>query len=171
MKRSLILLSIALLGACTHMGAGPRASASLASRSGSTAAGTVAFTQRGDSVRVRLDITGVGPNTVHGFHVHEIGDCSSADASSAGGHFNPTSAPHGGRSDATHHSGDFGNVTADARGEIHEEFTVNFITVGEGPSSVIGRSVVLHADPDDLKSQPAGNSGKRIACGVLTLAQ
>lgn len=171
MKSTLILFSFALLGACTHMGAGPRATANLEPRSGSTASGTVTFAPAGEAVRVRVDVTGVAPNSVHGFHVHENGDCSAADASSAGGHFNPTGAPHGGRSDATRHSGDFGNVTANASGEIHEEFTISFVTTGEGASSVIGRSVVLHQDPDDLKSQPAGNSGKRIACGVITLAQ
>lgn len=171
MKKITLLFSFTFLAACSHMATGPAAVANLESRSGSTARGRVDFMTRGDAVQVRLDITGVAPNSTHGIHIHENGDCSAADASSAGGHFNPTGAPHGGRTDASHHAGDFGNVTANAAGEIREEFRVDFITLGAGPTSAIGRSVVLHADPDDLKSQPAGNSGKRIACGVITLAQ
>lgn len=171
MKKTITFLTVALFAACSHMSSGPTATANLESRSGSTAAGRATFTQSGQAVRLHLDITGVSANTQHGFHVHEIGDCSSADATSAGAHFNPTGAPHGGRTDTAHHAGDFGNVMSNAAGEIRQDFTVDFISVTEGPSSVVGRSIVLHASPDDLKTQPSGNSGARIACGVITLAQ
>src|SRR5687767_10694083 len=114
MKKTITLLSFALIAACSHVSSGPIATANMEPRSGSTAAGQATFTQSGDSVRLRLDITGVSANTQHGFHVHENGDCSSADASSAGAHFNPTGAPHGDRTDAAHHAGDFGNVMSNA---------------------------------------------------------
>ena len=167
MKRLIPVLI--LLAACAHR-VEPTATATLDARSGSTATGTVAFFNQADgSVRVRIDITGVAPG-VHGFHVHEKGDCSAADAMSAGAHFNPTSAPHAGPDDSMHHAGDFGNVTADATGEIHTEFVARSITLDSAASSAVGRAVVLHADPDDLTSQPAGNAGKRIACGVVRVA-
>jgi superoxide dismutase, Cu-Zn family len=143
-----------------------RATATLESRSGSNAAGTVTFTQFDDgSVRVRVDASGVTPGQ-HGFHVHEKGDCSAADASSAGPHFDPTGAPHGPHGPSTH-AGDFGNLTAGTNGTIGTEFVTRSITLTPGARSVLGRAVVLHADPDDLTSQPAGESGARIACGVI----
>ena len=79
-------------------------------------------------------------------------------------------APHAGPNESMHHAGDFGNVTADASGEIHTELVTRSITLDSGASSAVGRAVVLHADPDDLSSQPAGNAGKRIACGVVRMA-
>lgn len=172
MKRMIIpaIALVAVLGGCRTTSTVMQAEASLDPRSGSDAQGVVRMTEMADgTVRVRVDVTGVEPNSQHGFHVHENGDCSAPDASSAGGHFNPTGAAHGGPNDATKHAGDFGNLTSDSRGEIHEEFTVDFIQLTEGSRSAIGRAVVLHGGRDDLTSQPSGDSGARIACGVLRM--
>jgi Cu-Zn family superoxide dismutase len=139
---------------------------------GNQAAGTVRFTQEGeDSVRVVADLTGLAPNSTHGFHIHEFGDCSAPDASSAGGHFNPEGKPHGGPDAPQHHAGDLGNVTANEQGNAHLEITLHHVSVGSHPNPLLGRSVVLHAKADDLKSQPSGESGGRIACGVIGAAK
>jgi Cu-Zn family superoxide dismutase len=167
MKRSLIPISIALiLSACATRPMGPAASATLAPKSGSSSMGTVTFSQRGDGVMVTVDLTGLKPNAEHGFHVHEKGDCSSADAMSAGGHFNPMGKPHGAPT-GEHHAGDIPNIKTDAAGRARGSFEIHGLAVGSGPADVIGRSVVIHRDADDYKSQPAGNSGPRIACGVI----
>jgi Cu-Zn family superoxide dismutase len=115
-------------------------------------------------VRVEVDLNGATTG-IHGFHIHETGDCSAPDATSAGAHFNPSGAPHGSMSTATH-AGDFGNLTADSSGRINTEFSTRSITVAPGDRSVLGKAVLLHASPDDLTSQPSGNSGARVACGV-----
>ena len=128
--------------------------------------GTVSFSQKGDAVMVTVDISGLKPNGEHGFHVHEKGDCSAADAMSAGGHFNPLHAKHGAAT-GEHHAGDIPNLKADATGRARGSFEIAGLSVGGGAADVIGRSVVIHRDADDYKSQPAGNSGPRIACGVI----
>jgi Cu-Zn family superoxide dismutase len=162
---ALVLMTLTV--GCRSMGmGGAAATAILEPRSQSTASGTVTFTAlEGDRLRVQVDIVGVEPNGKHGFHVHETGDCSAPDASSAGGHFNPAGHPHAGRDESMRHAGDFGNVTANADGEIHEAFEVS----GElsGDSGILGKALVLHAAPDDLTTQPTGNSGARIACGTI----
>ena len=166
--KQLVLLSLALLllASCASMATGPSASATLSPTSGSTASGTVTFTTRSDGkVDVVVHITGV-PEGVHGFHIHDKGDCGD-NGNAAGGHFNPTSAPHAAPSAASHHAGDFGNVTADPQGVVHATYVADWITVATGPNSVIGRGVILHANPDDLTTQPTGNAGARIACGVV----
>ena len=118
------------------------------------------------NVEVVVDLTGVPPG-VHGFHIHEKGDCGNNGAN-AGGHFNPTGMVHGAPDAVSHHAGDFGNVTADANGEVHTRFTTHSISLTEGfSSSAIGHAVVLHEKADDLISQPSGNAGARIACGVV----
>ena len=164
-KLVLFSISILILGGCaTAMG--PSAGATLAPISGSNATGTVTFTELGDgSVEVRADLRGVPPG-VHGFHVHDKGDCGD-NGNAAGGHFNPTAAPHGAPDATSHHAGDFGNVTADANGIVSIRFTTRSITVEAGPNSVVGHAVILHANPDDLTTQPTGNAGGRIACGVV----
>jgi len=159
----LTLSATALLAACaTTPTSVPVAEAKLEARSGSTVAGTVSFTPVGDKVRIAARVSGLTPGE-HGFHVHESGDCSAADASSAKGHFNPAARPHG------EHAGDMMNLVADAAGNATFAAEVSQMSVTEGPAGIIGRSVVIHADPDDYKSQPAGNSGKRIACGTIHL--
>ena len=132
--------------------------------------GTVTFTEDADGVRVHAELAGLTPGQ-HGFHVHEFGDCSAADASSAGAHFNPTNQPHAGPDAVARHEGDMGNVEADASGNAKLDYVDHQISLTNDQQSVIGRSVVVHAKADDLKSQPAGDSGARIACGVIGRAK
>jgi Cu-Zn family superoxide dismutase len=165
-KLTLSALAILFFAACAHRSAGPMAMATLAPTTGSTAQGMVHFHELADgSVEVKADLTGV-PEGIHGFHVHDKGACGD-NGNAAGGHFNPSGASHGAPDAASHHAGDFGNVTADAKGEVHTTFTTKSITVSEGPNSVSGHAVILHAKEDDLQTQPTGNAGARIACGVV----
>jgi len=137
---------------------------------GSKVGGTVTFTEVADGVQVQAEITGLAPGN-HGFHVHEFGDCSAPDASSAGAHFNPTSKPHAGPDALERHVGDMGNVEADASGKAKLDYVDHQISLTNDQQSVIGRSVVVHAKADDLKSQPSGDSGARVACGVIGRAK
>jgi superoxide dismutase, Cu-Zn family len=137
---------------------------------GNKVSGTVTFTQVADGVQVRAEISGLTPGT-HGFHVHEFGDCSAPDAMSAGAHFNPTNKPHAGPDAAERHVGDMGNVQADASGNAKLDYVDHDISLGKDSKSVIGRSVIVHAQRDDLKSQPAGDAGARVACGVIGVAK
>jgi Cu-Zn family superoxide dismutase len=136
---------------------------------GNNISGTITFTSNPDGVLVKGDIHGLTPGK-HGFHIHECGDCSSADGSSAGGHFNPSNMPHGAPADMNRHEGDMGNIEADASGNAHIEYVDKMQTLN-GPNSIIGRGVIVHKDADDLKSQPAGNAGPRLACGVIGIAK
>lgn len=131
--------------------------------------GTVVFTAVGDGVKVIADLRGLTPNSEHGFHIHEKGDLSAPDQSSAGGHFNPDHHHHGGPDSAAAHAGDLGNITADAQGNAHLEITLNNVTLDHGPRGIIGRSVIVHEKTDDLKTDPAGNAGARIAGGIIEL--
>jgi len=142
------------------------ASATLEPRSGSNVRGTVTFTQVGDLVRVSGTVTGhsKGPK---GIHIHEKGDCSASDATSAGGHFNPAKSKHGGPYSPDKHAGDLGNLSVSPAGEAKFSFVVGDISVSSGSDGVIGRAVVVHAAADDLKTDPTGNSGGRVACGVI----
>lgn len=148
-----------------------RAAAQLAPTDGQHVKGTVAFKQEGTALHVIADIIGLEPGSKHGFHIHEFGDCSAPDASSAGDHFAPKAGPHGSPTAPPHHAGDLGNVEADASGNAHLDVRVTGPTVAGGASSILGRSVVLHEKTDDLKTQPSGNSGARIACGVVGAAK
>ncbi len=131
--------------------------------------GKIVFTQEDGFVTITGEITGMPPGE-HAFHVHEFGDCSSDDGMSAGGHFNPDKKPHGGPHDAERHVGDLGNVKADEEGNVKLNIKDEMIKLS-GPHSVIGRALIVHAGVDDLKSQPAGNAGARIACGVIGIAK
>lgn len=164
-----LLAAAALLAACgTMRHAGPKAVATLAPTTGNTAAGTVTFEQHGDHVMVTASITGLKPNQEHGFHAHEKGDCSSGDGMSTGGHFNPTGKPHGPQ-EADHHAGDFPGLKADASGKAEAKFPLKGVTLGSGTADLVGKGLIVHAGPDDYKTQPTGNSGARIACGVIKL--
>ena len=168
--KKLILFSIAalVLASCASTATGPSASVTLSPISGSTAAGTVTFAQLADgAVCVTVDLPGVPPG-VHGFHIHDKGDCGD-NGNAAGGHFNPATTAHGAPSADPHHAGDFGNVTANASGRVHTDFTTRSVTVEAGPNSVVGHAVILHANPDDLVTQPTGNAGARIACGIVEM--
>jgi Cu-Zn family superoxide dismutase len=137
---------------------------------GNKVGGIVTFTEVADGVQVHAEITGLAPGN-HGFHVHEFGDCSAPDASSAGAHFNPTNKPHAGPDATERHVGDMGNVEAGASGKATLEYVDHQISLTNDEQSAIGRSVIVHVKADDLKSQPAGNSGARVACGVIGRAK
>lgn len=140
----------------------------LAAASGSLVSGKLTLMPMGDGVHIRGDIGGFSPGSTHGFHIHEKGDCSAADASSAGGHFNPAGVAHGKAGSTPHHAGDIDNIVADASGVAHVNVHVPGITLGGGAGNdIAGRAIVVHAAADDYASQPSGNAGARIACGVI----
>lgn len=142
--------------------------ADLAAATGGTAQGRVTFIQSGDTVDIEAHVSGAPAGSL-GFHLHETGDCSAADFTSAGGHFNPTHAAHASPTAAEHHAGDFGNIEIGPEGSGTLQISTTMLSVAEGPSSVVGRAVILHQKTDDLNTQPTGNAGARIACGVVTL--
>lgn len=156
------IVAALLLGACASQPPVPGAMAELQGRSGSKAQGRVQFTQLAHAVRIDVEARNV-PAGEHGFHIHEVGDCRAPDASSAKGHYNPAGAKHGHAGHGEHHAGDIPNLTADSAGVVRYSVDLRGVTLKD----IIGRSVVVHADPDDYTSQPAGNSGPRIACGVV----
>lgn len=162
----LTALTAALLSACASAPQ-PAAEAQLEARSGSQVAGSVRFTRMGDHLQVEARVTGLTPGE-HGFHVHESGDCSATDAMSARGHFNPEGKAHGHHGAADRHAGDMKNLVADASGTAVYREMVS-LTLEESARGIVGRSVVVHADPDDYRSQPAGNSGRRVACGTIRM--
>jgi Cu-Zn family superoxide dismutase len=167
-RKSIVLLgaiSLGLITGCASMNQGSAARADMVARSGSTVSGTVTFTPVAGGLQVNAIIAGLTPGE-HGFHIHEAGDCSAADASSAKGHFNPTGKAHGHHGGDTRHAGDMPNLIANAQGQASFSARIMGLELS-GNTGIIGRSVVIHADPDDYKSQPAGNSGKRVACGVV----
>jgi len=139
--------------------------------SGSTCKGLVRITQDASSVKLVADIEGLAPGSKHAFHVHEFGDCSAPDAMSAGTHYDPAQTKHHGMpNDKASHAGDMGNIEADASGKVHFELTLDGASVDGPLSPVLGRAVIIHANPDDF-SQPVGNAGGRIGCGVIGLAK
>jgi superoxide dismutase, Cu-Zn family len=147
--------------------AAARAVAVLNPASGSQVNGTVTFIRNGNQLTVIADVRGLPPNSSHGFHIHEKGDCSAPDAMSAGGHFNPDNHPHGGPSTPTHHAGDLGNLEANGEGRAYKRMTVSDITLDHGSHGVLDRGVIVHEKLDDYTTQPTGNAGARIACGVI----
>lgn len=127
--------------------------------------GTVNFVQEKKGIRITATIHGLTPGK-HGFHIHKYGNCGGDDGTCAGDHFNPTNAPHGAPTDKHVHAGDLGNLVADQDGNAQYDEINNNVALF-GPACILGRSVIIHADSDDLHSQPTGNSGKRIGCGVI----
>jgi Cu-Zn family superoxide dismutase len=136
---------------------------------GNATGGSVTFTPKGDKVAVVAKVSGLTPGS-HGFHIHEKGDCSSGDGMSAGGHFNPLGKPHANPSTMDRHAGDMPMLVADATGNASLTVDLDVITVGSGTTDVVGKAVVVHKDPDDFKTQPTGNAGARVACGVIRKA-
>ena len=163
----LAAVAVATLAGCASYTAGPTATAQLQPTRGNTTAGTVQFAQTGDVVKVSGTISGLKPGAEHGFHIHEKGDCSSGDGMSTGGHFNPGGSAHGRHDASAHHVGDLPVLKADAQGVARVDFESRGITLVAGPQSIVGKGLIVHRDPDDYKTQPTGNSGPRVACGVI----
>ncbi|WP_419656123.1 SodC: superoxide dismutase [Desulfosarcina variabilis str. Montpellier] len=132
---------------------------------GSNVSGTIHFTAVADGVKVSATVEGLKPGK-HGFHIHELGDCSAPDGTSAGGHFNPEKNPHAGPDQAKRHVGDLGNLFADGSDRSHYERVDSHLSLN-GAHSIVGRAVIVHAGEDDLTSQPTGAAGGRLACGVI----
>ena len=166
--RNALIALAALAAGCAAMGTGgkPAAVANLEATKGNSVTGRVTFTQESDGVHVSANVAGLPPNSEHGFHVHEKGDCSSGDGMSAGGHFNPDGNPHGPQS-AAHHAGDMPSLTADSYGNATASFVLKGVTIGGGGADLVGKGLIVHRDPDDFKTQPTGNAGARIACAVI----
>lgn len=164
---SAMLMMMGLAGCETTPEAPAKATAALKPTKGSKVVGEVTFEQVGNKVRVIAQVIRLQPNQEHGFHIHEVGDCSSGDGMSAKGHFNPLGKPHGHYGKAERHAGDMPNLKANAKGRATVSFEVDTITVTPGPASIIGRGLIVHAQPDDYASQPTGNAGGRLACGVI----
>lgn len=144
------------------------ATANIAPASGTLVSGRLNIEAVDGGVRIRGELGGLGRGTQHAIHVHERGDCSAADGSSAGGHFNPTNALHGRAGQGPHHVGDMDNLRADANGVAQVDIHLRGVVLGGGaPVDVLGRAIIVHAAPDDYSSQPSGNAGARIGCGVI----
>lgn len=135
---------------------------------GGDVAGALDLVSSDGAVVITGLVTGLKPESEHGFHIHEKGDCSSPDFKSAGEHFNPTSEPHGNPSAAPHHRGDIPNLRANNEGKADVNARVEGVTLGDkGPNDIVGRAIIVHEKLDDYQTQPAGNSGDRMSCGVI----
>ena len=143
------------------------AEVNLASASGSLVSGHLAIRPMGDGVHITGEVGGLKPGDTRGFHIHEKGDCSAPDGTSAGGHFNPGARPHGNPEHADHHAGDMPQLIANAAGVATLTAYLDGVSLGDEANGIVGRSVIVHAAPDDFKTQPTGNSGARLACGVI----
>jgi Cu-Zn family superoxide dismutase len=171
MKAGILVMASMVTFAALSAWAEPvtKAVAVLSPTKGNNVSGTVTFTKVEGGVKIVADVTGLKPGE-HGFHIHEFGDCSAPDATSAGGHFNPQHAQHGAPDAAARHAGDFGNLIADDSGKAHYERVDTMMTL-DGANSVLGHAVIVHEKADDLKTQPTGNAGGRVACGVIGVAK
>ena len=148
-----------------------KASAIITPSSGSEVSGKAIFTQTGQNVMVRIDVKNLSPGE-HGVHIHENGDCSAPNGTSAGGHWNPTNVEHGKWGVGEFHLGDIGNIVVGADGTGSIELETDRWEIGTGTDiDVVGKSIIVHADPDDFVSQPSGNAGARIGCGVIELVE
>jgi Cu-Zn family superoxide dismutase len=163
----------ATIDAAPEAAAVKSATATIAPASESKVAGTVTFTKSADSIKVEAKLTGLTPGD-HGFHVHEKGDCSSPDAKSAGGHFNPGGVDHGAPGGEAHHTGDLGNIVADKDGvaEMSADLLITHLSLdADAVNNIVGKAVIVHGGADDMKSQPSGNAGPRVGCGVIKLVE
>ena len=160
--------AVALLGACATVPPEPlRATAQLQPTKGSKTFGEATFEEVDGKVRVVIFVQGLKPGQEHGLHIHEVGDCSSGDGMSTKGHFNPYGKPHAHYSTGERHAGDLPALKADAGGRAELSTELDVVTVAAGPSSVVGRGLIVHAMPDDYRTQPTGNAGARLACAVI----
>jgi Cu-Zn family superoxide dismutase len=174
--KTLALALLAPIAICTLTGAEPvkppqtTATVSLTPAAGSSVKGELTVTNQGTFVSIRGEIAGLAPGKEHGFHVHEVGQCSLPDFESAGGHLNPAKEAHGDPTSSARHLGDMPNAKADENGRAIVDFSIKGATLEDkdgSPNEILGKALVVHAMPDDYKTQPSGNSGARIACGVI----
>lgn len=160
--------TIATPSAQLQTGQNPQANVILLDAHGAIAGkATLSNTPRG--VTMHLSLTGVPPG-IHGIHLHAVGRCDAPDFESAGGHFNPSKKQHGKDNPAGMHAGDMLNVTVPASGALETDVLLSNVGMGAGPTTIFdadGTALVLHATADDYKTDPSGNSGARIACGVV----
>jgi Cu-Zn family superoxide dismutase len=173
MRRVVFVVLSALLAGCASMQpvGDTTATADLRTASGQTV-GTAQLTQVGPGVRIVLEARGVPPG-LHGLHIHAVGKCDPPDFNSAGGHFNPANKQHGALNPQGSHAGDLPNLNVGADGNGRLETASEQITLGSGAPSLWdadGSALVVHAAPDDFKTDPTGNAGARVACGVITKA-
>ena len=148
------------------------ATVNLASASGSLVSGKLNVVPMGTGVHLTGEIGGLTPGSTHAIHIHEKGDCSAADASSAGGHFNPDAQPHGKVGSGPHHGGDMDNIVANREGVAQVNAHAEGVTLGGGAANdVAGKAVIVHAAQDDYRTQPTGNAGGRVACGIITVTR
>lgn len=175
-------IACSLLVACASTPSAPKtkpavstaqkAEVNLASASGSLVSGKLVIVPMGDGVHITGEVGGLKPGDVRGFHIHEKGDCSAADATTAGGHFNPAAQAHGRAGQGAHHAGDTDNIVADAKGVARINTHVSGVTMGGGAANdIAGRAVIVHAAADDYATQPTGNAGARVACGVIRVVR
>lgn len=138
----------------------------IVSKSGSDVQGTAKFTQRGKIVELDMNVYRLKPNGIHASHIHEFGDCSAPDGSSAGGHWNPSAHQHGKWGMGEHHAGDLGNLKADKDGTARLVMKTDKWCLGckDETKNVIGKSIIIHVKEDDFKTQPTGNAGGRVGC-------
>ena len=146
---------------------GPRAAAMLEPTTASAVRGSASFVETGGRVRVTANVSGLKPNGEYGCHIHEAGDCSSGDGMSTKGHFNPYGKPHAHAGTMERHAGDLPSLRSNASGNASVTADLDVISVTPGPASVISRGLIVHAAPDDYKTQPTGNAGARSACAVI----
>jgi superoxide dismutase, Cu-Zn family len=170
---ALAVISLLVLSGCGSGGSSEKKSEGAVTKAvavmhptdGNKTEGVVTFTKEKKGIRVTASLKGLSPGQ-HGFHIHEKGDCRAPDATSAGGHFDPTHMAHGDPDAGSRHVGDLGNIEADLAGNAEYDRLDSVITF-EGPTSILGKGVIIHAQQDDLKTQPTGASGARVACGVI----
>jgi Cu-Zn family superoxide dismutase len=165
----LVLSVLAASPAWCASGAPRKARAVIAPTQGNAVSGKLVFIRLEKGVRIRGKIKGLVPNGDHGFHIHEHGDCGGVSGASAGAHFDTLGHAHGEPALVTSHEGDLGNLWADSKGHARLSLRSKWLRLS-GDQSILGRSIVVHSLPDDLTSQPGGNSGGRIACGLITAA-
>jgi len=171
MSRRLFMVSLLTILACRTFQPSVSGSSKLRAQAevtpllGATAHGIVVFTEQAAGVRVTGKIEGLPRLTQHGLHVHDKGDCSAPDGSSAGAHFNPTKTEHGAPQNG--HAGDLGNIMADNNGVAEIDIFKPGVSLASSETTYKSHSVIIHAQVDDMKSQPAGAAGARIACGVI----
>lgn len=170
---SMLFLSLGLLIGSSYYYISPlfskitKATAVIHPTKGNRTKGIVHFTQEPSGVRITAEIENMAPGE-HGFHIHEFGDCGCDGAVCAGAHFNPTKMPHAGPENPKRHVGDLGNIIANQSGSGSYSFLDSHLALN-GPYSIIGRTVIIHEKKDDLTSQPTGDAGARIGCGVIGL--